>query len=182
MDPYGPNWTYLDPPGPTRTYLDLPGPTRTYLDLQGPSRTYLDISRPTRAYMDLPEPTWTNQDLLGPTRTYLDLPGPTWIYQDPPRPTWTHHIPQGFSCFLLKPYIKAVTHFLEFEWWRSLMVECVSVFFDYFILHQILCCKWGFMLSLPITGPCINMIYTPSGPLNLILVIQMDWTFHFYDC
>ena len=39
-----------------------------------------------------------------------------------------HPIPQGFSSFLLKPYIKAVTHFGEVEWWRTLMVECVTVF------------------------------------------------------
>ena len=25
-------------------------------------------------------------------------------------------------------YIKAVTHFCEVEWWRTLMVECVTVF------------------------------------------------------
>ena len=40
----------------------------------------------------------------------------------------THPIPQGFFSFLLKPYIKAVTHSCEVEWWRTLMVECVTVF------------------------------------------------------
>ena len=39
-----------------------------------------------------------------------------------------HPIPQGFSSFLLKPYIKAVTHFGDVEWWRTMMVECVTVF------------------------------------------------------
>ena len=37
-------------------------------------------------------------------------------------------IPQGFSSFLLKPYIKADTHFCEVEWWRTLTVECVTVY------------------------------------------------------
>ena len=40
----------------------------------------------------------------------------------------SHPIPQGFSCFLLKPNIKAVTQFCEVECWRTLMVECVTVF------------------------------------------------------
>ena len=40
---------------------------------------------------------------------------------------WWHPIQQGFSSFQLKPYIKAVTHFCEVEWWRTLMVECVTV-------------------------------------------------------
>ena len=40
--------------------------------------------------------------------------------------------PQAFPCFLLKPYIKAVTQFCEVEWWKTLMVECVTVF-DYLI-------------------------------------------------
>ena len=31
---------------------------------------------------------------------------------------------------------KAVTHFREVEWWRTLMVECVTVFY-YLILHHI---------------------------------------------
>ena len=31
---------------------------------------------------------------------------------------------------------KAVTHCCEVEWWRTLMVECVTVF-DCLILHQI---------------------------------------------
>ena len=31
---------------------------------------------------------------------------------------------------------KVVTHFCEVEWWRTLMVECVTIF-DYLILHQI---------------------------------------------
>ena len=39
-----------------------------------------------------------------------------------------HPIPQGFSSFLSKPYIKAVTHFCEVEWWRTLMVECLTIF------------------------------------------------------
>ena len=37
-----------------------------------------------------------------------------------------HPILQGFSCFLLKPYTKGVTHFCEVEWWGTLMVECVT--------------------------------------------------------
>ena len=37
-------------------------------------------------------------------------------------------IPQGFSSLLLKPYIKGVTHFQEVGWWRTWMVECVTVF------------------------------------------------------
>ena len=41
---------------------------------------------------------------------------------------WVYHpIPQGFSRVLLKPYIKAVTQFFEVEWWRTFMVECVTV-------------------------------------------------------
>ena len=39
-----------------------------------------------------------------------------------------HPVTQGFSSFLSKPYIEAVTHFWEVEWWRTLMVECVTVF------------------------------------------------------
>ena len=39
-----------------------------------------------------------------------------------------HPIPQGFYSFLLKPYIKEVTQFGELERWRTLMVECVTVF------------------------------------------------------
>ena len=39
-----------------------------------------------------------------------------------------HPIPQGFSCFQLKVYIKAVTQFCEVESWRTLMVECVTLF------------------------------------------------------
>ena len=40
---------------------------------------------------------------------------------------WDHPIPQGFSNYQVKPYIKAVTHSEEVEWWRTLMVECVTV-------------------------------------------------------
>ena len=83
-----------------------------------------------------------------------------------------HPIPQGFSSFLLKPYIKAVTHFWEVEWCWTLMVECVTVFWLFdptsdFVLQM------GLQAPLPINNPCIDMIYAPSGPLNLILVIQM---------
>ena len=39
-----------------------------------------------------------------------------------------HPVTQGFSSFLSKPYIEAVTHFWEVEWWRTLMVECVTSF------------------------------------------------------
>ena len=56
-----------------------------------------------------------------------------------------HPIQQGFSSFLLEPYIKAVTHSCEVEWWRTLIFECVT-FFAYLILHQISHCKWGFKL------------------------------------
>ena len=37
-------------------------------------------------------------------------------------------IPQGFSSLLLKPYIKGVTHFQEVGWWKTWMVECVTLF------------------------------------------------------
>ena len=51
-----------------------------------------------------------------------------------------HLIPQVFSSFLLKAFINAATHFCEVEW-RTLMVECVTVFciFDpasYFVLQM----------------------------------------------
>ena len=39
-----------------------------------------------------------------------------------------HPMPQGFSSLLLKPYIKGVTHSQEVGWWRTLMVECVTLF------------------------------------------------------
>ena len=39
-----------------------------------------------------------------------------------------HPIPQGFSSFLLKPYMIAVAQFYEVEWWRPLMVECETIF------------------------------------------------------
>ena len=45
-----------------------------------------------------------------------------------------HPIPQGFSSLILKPCIKAVTHLYEVEWWRTLMVECVT--FIYCITHS----------------------------------------------
>ena len=45
-----------------------------------------------------------------------------------------HPIPQGFSSSLLKPYIKAVTYFCEVEWWRTLMMECVT--FIYYIVKN----------------------------------------------
>ena len=38
-----------------------------------------------------------------------------------------HPIPQGFS-LILKPYIKVLTHSEKVGWWKSLMVECVSLF------------------------------------------------------
>ena len=38
-------------------------------------------------------------------------------------------IPQGFSSILLKPNRKAVTRSEEVGRWRTLMVECVTVFF-----------------------------------------------------
>merc|ERR1711954_277251 len=41
----------------------------------------------------------------------------------------SHTIPQGFSSLLLKPYIKGVTHFQEVGWWRTWMVECVTLFY-----------------------------------------------------
>ena len=42
--------------------------------------------------------------------------------------SWTHPIPQGFSSLLLNPYIKGVTHFQKVGWWRTLMVESVTLF------------------------------------------------------
>ena len=50
--------------------------------------------------------------------------------------THDYPIPQGFSSFLLKPYIKAVTHLCEVEWWRALMVECVTLI-DYIIKKRL---------------------------------------------
>ena len=50
------------------------------------------------------------------------------VYADSPDAGEDHPIPQGFSSVLLKPYIKAVTQFCGVEWWRTLMVECVTVF------------------------------------------------------
>ena len=38
-------------------------------------------------------------------------------------------IPKGFSSLLLKPYIKVLTHSEKVGWWKTLMVECVSLFF-----------------------------------------------------
>ena len=38
-----------------------------------------------------------------------------------------HPIPQGFR-LLLRPYIKVLTHSEKVGWWKSLMVECVSLF------------------------------------------------------
>ena len=39
-----------------------------------------------------------------------------------------HPIPQGFSSLLLKPYIKELTHSQEVGWWRTLMVESLTLF------------------------------------------------------
>ena len=39
-----------------------------------------------------------------------------------------HPISQGFSSLLLKPYIKVVTHSQEVGWWRTWMVEYVTLF------------------------------------------------------
>ena len=38
-----------------------------------------------------------------------------------------HPIPKGFSSLLLKPYIKLLTHSEKVGWWKTLMVECVSI-------------------------------------------------------
>ena len=39
-----------------------------------------------------------------------------------------HPIPQGFSSFVLKPYVKGVTHSEELGWWSFSMVDCVTLF------------------------------------------------------
>ena len=39
-----------------------------------------------------------------------------------------HPIPQGFSSFVLKPYVKGVTHSEELGWWSISMVDCVTLF------------------------------------------------------
>ena len=47
-----------------------------------------------------------------------------WLYS-------VHHpIPQGFSSLLLKPYIKLLTHSEKVGWWKTLMVEYVSIFWQ----------------------------------------------------
>ena len=51
--------------------------------------------------------------------SFQKIPFPSSNYQP---------IPQGFSSVLLKPSIKVGTHSCEVEWWRTLMVECVTVF------------------------------------------------------
>ena len=87
-----------------------------------------------------------------------------------------HPIPKGFSSFLLKPYIKAVTQFSEVEWWRTLMVECETIFwlFDPTSNFTLL-----MGLSLKIRDPCIIIIwFILHQPLNSILGIQMAWAFH----
>ena len=45
------------------------------------------------------------------------------------------------------------------------MVEYVTDF-DYLILHQILCCKWGFKLSLTISDQCIIRFILHQEPLK----------------
>ena len=42
--------------------------------------------------------------------------------------TYGHPIPQGFSSFVLKPYVKGVTHSEELGWWSISMVDCVTLF------------------------------------------------------
>ena len=91
------------------------------------------------------------------------------IYCSPPQTQ--HHpttIPQGISSFLLKPYIKVVTQFCEVEWWRTLMLECVTVF-DYMILHQILRCKWGFKLSQQVVTHAYYDLYSI---VNIFLIFM----------
>ena len=52
---------------------------------------------------------------------------PRGVASSPTEGGLDHPIPQGFS-LLLKPYIKVLTHSEKVGWWKSLMVECVSLF------------------------------------------------------
>ena len=65
------------------------------------------------------------------------------VYLSVNRNHLNHPIPQGFSSLLIKPYVKGVTHSQEVGWWRTWMVECVTLFrlliplLD-FVVHMIL--------------------------------------------
>ena len=61
---------------------------------------------------------------------------------------------------------------------KTLMVECVTVFW---LFDRTLDFTLQVGLSLTISDQCIRR-FILHQPLKLILVIQMAWTFHFYDC
>ena len=70
-----------------------------------------------------------NWDILGLGGDFWDILGVGGNYWDTLGVGGNYHpIPQGFSSLLLKPYIKGVTHSQEVSWWRTLMVECVTLF------------------------------------------------------
>ena len=62
-----------------------------------------------------------------PTYAYILSKSFQWLVLDGDG-GFHHPIPQGFSSLLLKPYIKEATHFQEVGWWRTWMVECVTLF------------------------------------------------------